>query len=279
MELSIEQITIEDGVLIHSQFVKNTITADEDGADYEYDFHGFMSNLDQIQNTILRLYGEQGFKEALTYYANGALGVLSLGVVEFEKESELLQKIRLLQNSSGPKYQSQPTLINLEVSKKGNPEIPSDSIFLLTGMLEALPNNDDLNLLKMLSKYQHPVQNEWKEAVLQQLSFLEPSQIQFYFFQTLNKLMAVSESGFFCFHVSDTEVPQMIYPCSEVQELTNRLFSKYGHIPQSYPLKQSILFEVEFNDLAKRETNQNIKDYYLLFNLESCKFESKELKF
>lgn len=268
MKIRVEQIVLEEHVLIYSKYIKDTETLDEFGADYEYDFDSFISNLDEIQQTILRLYGEVGLIKVIRHYADGAVDVFRFDPIEYEEGSTVLEKIRKLQHKGVAPVKS---FANVEtVSNKPVSKIPSDDIYLLQGWIDALPENDDLNVLKMVG---NTSSDNSPEVVDRSVSLLTTMNVQLnskevnvYSFDLdgITKHLVQTKNSLFL--TSEQEGGVILYPGNEFQESQRLLFEKFMTIKKVYKLKTSVILEANINN----------DDYYLLFNVNAGKFESKK---
>ncbi|MCB9189263.1 MAG: hypothetical protein H6599_08250 [Flavobacteriales bacterium] len=266
MKLQIEQIELQEHLLIYSSYHKDTVTLDEDGTDYEYDFQAFMANLDHIQNTILRLYGEQGLLNIMGHYADGAEGVLSLQRVEYIEDSPVLKKIRDLQQNKVVTSR----MIVQEGSIKPKELIPTDDVYLLHGWLDALPVNDDLNVLKMVgtevSDLSPDIVGKCEVVVKSVQEDVEMTEVIAHQFSVDSgiKYSIITKNQLFLLD-GDKELI-VVFPGNEFQQKQSRLFKKLVQIKKVYKLKNSIILE-----MSLKEGN-----YLLHFNVLTSKFESKK---
>lgn len=267
MKLQIEQIELQEDLLVYSNYMKDTITLDEDGVDYEYDFKAFINNLDNIQNVALRLYGEQGLIHIMGHYADGAEGKLVLDKIEYVQGSRLLEKIRRLQKNSNVATVLRKVVNPNPIKKE---PIPTDDVYLLTGWLEALAENDDLNVLKMVGKVKSDLSEDeiskCQELLSQSYFDLNfESAIYFGFdYEGSRRGLIVLSGRLFLVSIDNKGV--VLYPGNEFQEKTCKLLKKFMKVKSVYKLKTSVIIEGEIKN----------QGYYLLFNAHSSKFESKK---
>lgn len=266
MKLQIEQIELHDHLLIYSNYTQDSRSLDEDGADYEYDFKAFIANLDKIQNTVLRLYGEQGLLEVLKHFADGAEGILSMKKIEYQEDSPILKNVRTLQKDKN--LYIQRDLIKEQLRNKV--DIPSDDNFLLKGWLDALPIDDDLNVLKMVGTDTSNMSEEFKKEGREMLSRIYPDidVTNALFFQfdrdSSNKYIIITQNQLFLMEKS-SEI-SMIYPGNEFQNKQVTLFKKMVNIRKVHKLKNSVILDITIKD----------SNYLLLFDVNAGKFDSKK---
>jgi hypothetical protein len=269
MKINVEQIVIEEHILVYSKYVRDSVTLDEDGADYEYDFDAFISNLDSIQNIVLRLYGERGLVQVVEHFADGAEGSFAFEAIEFEENATLMQKIRTLQ---GQDEVGVTENVSEEMIVSNGSDLPSDDSFVLRGWLEALAVNDDLSVMKMVgqeaSNASEDMKERCKDRLAQEFSDLTFEGGKYYQFNTgmEQKVAVVLENAFFLLSVDDLGMT-VTYPGNEFQDRNDQLFRSSILVRKSYKLKKSIIIEV----------NVGPEEYYMLFNVTSSKFESKKL--
>lgn len=268
MKIRIEQISLEEHILVYSKYIKESETLDEDGADYEYDFDSFISNLDDIQQTILRLYGEEGLIKVIRHFAEGAVGNLNFNAVEYEENSTVFEKIRKLQTKGVASVRSYEKIENVSIPPIS--KIPADDIYLLNGWLEALPENDDLNVLKMVGSTlsdDSPSLIEVSNRVLRGLNVKvnpDNTKIYSYIVDGVSRYLITTQTSVYL--ILDQDEGAIIYPGNEFQERQRLLFEKFMTINKVYKLKTSAILETSINN----------EEYYLLFNVAAGKFESKK---
>ncbi len=280
MKIFVEQIVVDQGILVYSNFFKFTDSEDEEGNDFEYDFEGIYGNVDNIQTTILKLYGTQGLVKIFTYFAEGRQDLMTFESLEFEEGSPIKDMVSKL--VSGIKTKDFTPVNDIIEPRTLKPvvEQPTDSIFLLSGLLAGLPLNEDLNVMRMLTKDVVKITEEEKNGCLNiARNFgIDESDIKQYFGFVLNgnkKVVLVSEHTFLSFTITSEGIV-IDFPANEIQEKTFLLFNKYINIKNVSVLKKSLIFETEYNNVAKSETNETLPNYLILYNVEMAKFESKE---
>lgn len=279
MKKLIEHIFFDGDLIIHSKYILDTNSGDEDGADYEYDFTAFMNNQDDIKKTILRLYGERGFIDVVKQFA-GVIDGLVFEPIEYEENASILHTVRTLQAKEVEENKTNSVFVDMR-STKIDLAKENDQLFLITGIIDALPVNDDLNVMKMLGSEAENSNEEFRSKCLGNLDVETKESIQdarfFQFSINSNEyLVAVKRSNFFgilCYQ--DAAVIQ--YPENEVQRKIHRLFEKYINIDKAIKLKKSIIFEVSYSDEAIQETSRELPRFRLLYNVETAKIESKEI--
>ncbi|MCB9195586.1 MAG: hypothetical protein H6600_01105 [Flavobacteriales bacterium] len=273
MILAIEQIVVEQGTIIYSKYTKDSSSLDEDGHDFEYDFQAFMENLDDIQGILLRLYGEDGWVKVIRHYAEGSVENLVFDPIELDLNSDLYKKLKDINAIDKPtSIKRNETLI---------PKISSDQFFLLTGLIDGLPTSDDLNVMKMLGSQNPDKIGELEyeiDSALKSLNVEQIAQKKCFHFPLINKIVALTSSGIFGFLINNGQLI-LDFPINEIQLLNNKLMVKYLNIETAYKLKRSMILSVSVNEQAKMQSLEELRSYYLMFNVETAKFESKELKF
>lgn len=280
MKIFVEQIIISQGILVYSNYCKFTDSDDEEGSDFEYDFESVYANIDGIQNSILRLYGTQGLISVFSYFAEGKDDVLSFEPIEFEESSPLREMISKISQNVNPKdrmsdnYDKEIPNINVNQSISQ----PTDTIFLLNGLLAGLPHNEDLNVMRMLGQPVATVPEDVKQKCLdvaRNFGIMNDAALFPFSFDQIQKIVVVGKHSFIGVIVDEDNII-LDFPSNEMQEKTHSLFNKYIEILNVTKLKKSIILETKFNALANMETKESLRDYLLLFNVETAKFESKE---
>ena len=272
MKIFVEQISISQGILTYSNFCKYTENDDEDGSDYEYDFESIYGNVDNIQSTIQKLYGTKGLIQIFEYYAQGNNGDLLFEAIEFEESSPLKEMIDKLDGDIS--VQS-----DVIIKKDMQPQ-SSDAIYLLNGLLSGLPINEDLNVMKMLSGSMVTLNTTLSEKCLNiARTYGIEGDCAFYEFQfdNISKIVLVGKHTFISL-IKNVDDLILDFPRNEIQEKSVSLFFKYVNITKVSKLKKSIILDLEFNDIARRESQEPLRNYLVLFNVETSKLESKELK-
>ena len=281
MKIHVEQIQILDGILVYSNYFKFTDSEDEDGADYEYDFESIYNNTDGILSTIVRLYGTTGLLEIIKEFATGNPSNRSFETIEFEEGSDLKKMIDASWNVENNDVITPDQIINNDEAQDNL--MPSDNIFLFKGMIDSLPVNEDLNVLKMLGVTESNVFGEEREVVENAiynsgLSIGNGIKKLFKFNNSgFDKVVAVYDANFMIFTIVDDHVV-LDFPDNPSQQKLYALMNKYARITNATMMKSKVLLELSFNGVALAETNEELKDQYILFDIASEKFISRENK-
>ena len=281
MKIHVEQIQILDGILVYSNYFKFTDSEDEDGADYEYDFESIYNNTDGILSTIVRLYGTIGLLEIIKEFATGNPSNRSFETIEFEEGSDLKKMIDASWNVENNDVITPDQIINNDEAQDNL--MPSDNIFLFKGMIDSLPVNEDLNVLKMLGVSESNVFGEEREVVENAiynsgLSIGNGIKKLFKFNNSgFDKVVAVYDANFMIFTIVDDHVV-LDFPDNPSQQKLYALMNKYARITNATMMKSKVLLELSFNGVALAETNEELKDQYILFDIASEKFISRENK-
>jgi len=281
MKIHVEQIQILDGILVYSNYFKFTDSEDEDGADYEYDFESIYNNTDGILSTIVRLYGTTGLLEIIKEFASGNPSNRSFETIEFEEGSDLKKMIDASWNVENNDVITPDQIINNDEAHDNL--MPSDNIFLFKGMVDSLPVNEDLNVLKMLGVSESNVFGEEREVVENAihnsgLSIGNGIKKLFKFNNSgFDKVVAVYDANFMIFTIVDDHVV-LDFPDNPSQQKLYALMNKYARITNATMMKSKVLLELSFNGVALAETNEELKDQYILFDIASEKFISRENK-
>lgn len=280
MKIFVEQIVIDQEVLVYSNYYRFTDSEDEVGSDFEYDFEAVYANVDNIQTTILKLYGAEGLVKVLNYFAQGRNDLVRFESLEFEEGSPLREIVaKIVSNLEGKKINRVQEIIQ-PVNLKPIINQPTDSIFLLSGLLASLPLNEDLNVMRMLGSSSFIISEDVKSSCLacaRDFGFSSDGNYSFFGFliNGIERIVLVNENSFLSFvNIKDGVV--INFPSNDIQEKTYLLFNKYINITNVTALKTSLIFETEFNQLAQSETTESLPNYLILYNIELAKFESKE---
>lgn len=283
MKIYVEQIVVRDAVLIYSNYAKFTDSADEEGADYEYDFESLYANTDGIFATVIRLYGTTGLLKLLQKFAEGSSFDMDFESVEFEEGSELKTLIAKSIGEATVKHieQTHEPLIQIEQIEKRK-LIPSDSIFLLNGMFDALPLNEDLNVMKMMGDVHSDADSDLVQNCISYIADtgyksngLSAGKSFTFNLGGASKTVLVGRSGFYGFtQINDQLI--LDFPDNQQQEKMHLLFDKYIDIIGVTKLKTKLLFEIRFNTLAQSESSKELPDLYVLFDVLNEKFIAKE---
>ncbi|MFT5602265.1 MAG: hypothetical protein ACI9N1_002518 [Flavobacteriales bacterium] len=283
MKIYVEQIVVRDAVLIYSNYAKFTDSSDEEGADYEYDFESLYANTDGIFATVIRLYGTTGILKLLQKFAEGSSFDMDFESVEFEEGSELKTLIAKSIGEATVKHieQTHEPLIQIEQIEKRK-LIPSDSIFLLNGMFDALPLNEDLNVMKMMGDVHSDADSSLVQDCISYIADtgfksngLSAGKSFTFDMGGASKTVLVGRSGFYGFtQVNDQLI--LDFPDNQQQEKMHLLFDKYIDIIGVTKLKTKLLFEIRFNALAQSESSKALPDLYVLFDVLNEKFIAKE---
>lgn len=288
MKILVEQIIVRDSILIYSNFAKYTDSPDEEGADYEYDFESIYANTDDIMNTIIRLYGANGLITLVKKFSSGEAFDYDFEAIEFEENSplkDLISKIANSNNSSDFKIDDTLTPTDIEKIISDRPPLqPSDSIFLLTGMFDSLDTNEDLNVMKMLGSTENNTDSETIGLCLDYLQEIgynfgqEDLQNAFTFnLGGAEKIALIGKYNFFGLTIVNDQIV-LDFPDNEQQEKMHLLFQKYTYILKATKMKTKIIFEIGYNEVAKRENTEDLPELYVLFDVLSEKFISKETR-
>jgi hypothetical protein len=283
MKIYVEQIVVRDAVLIYSNYAKFTDSSDEEGADYEYDFESLYANTDGIFATVIRLYGTTGLLKLLQKFAEGSSFDMDFESVEFEEGSELKTLIAKSIGEATVKHieQTHEPLIQIEQIEKRK-LIPSDSIFLLNGMFDALPLNEDLNVMKMMGDVHSDADSDLVQNCISYIADtgyksngLSAGKSFTFNLGGASKTVLVGRSGFYGFtQINDQLI--LDFPDNQQQEKMHLLFDKYIDIIGVTKLKTKLLFEIRFNTLAQSESSKELPDLYVLFDVLNEKFIAKE---
>ncbi len=280
MKIFVEQIIIDQSILVYSNFCKYTDNEDEEGSDFEYDFEALYGNVDNIQTTIVKLYGTQGLVKIFNYFAQGSNDLLTFEPLEFEEDSPLrLMVEKIVSNIKSEELIPSNDIVS-PVTNNVKDQLPSDSIFLLSGLLSGLPENEDLNVMRMLASAElsnHEIDRQKYTVYAERFGMQDNDSLTIYSFDIQNsKRVVVFNKHTFISLIDEGDSIVVDYPSNPIQEKSFALFDKYIDIQQTYKLKKSIIIECSYNALAKSETSEGLPNYLLLFNVESGKFESKE---
>ncbi len=286
MKIFVEQIIVRDSILIYSNFAKYTDSADEEGADYEYDFESLYANTDGIMETVIRLYGTNGLITLIKEFSTGKPFDYDFDVIEFEENSPLRELISKLETANPTSdfvidNTLHPTDIEQTISERSALQ-PSDSIFLLTGMFDSLDTNEDLNVMKMLGSSKNNIDSETLDFCLNYIAeigynFTQKDVINAFSFDLggAEKILLVGKYNFYGLTLVNDQIV-LDFPDNEQQEKMHLLFQKYLHIIKATKMKTKVLFEIGYNEVAKRENNKDLTDLYVLFDVLNEKFISKE---
>jgi len=92
-----------------------------------------------------------------------------------------------------------------------------------------------------------------------------------------DKVVAVYDANFMIFTIVDDHVV-LDFPDNPSQQKLYALMNKYARITNATMMKSKVLLELSFNGVALAETNEELKDQYILFDIASEKFISRENK-